>query len=176
MTALRTLITTMFFLCLNMIYAQCDSVHEITSTKLISDNAEEVEFSLCYEDSSDFLIVKQYYKNKSSLLEPKLIKNTFEGDYLLQNKRIILFTTDKSKFQLKLVKEEKTFNFLENDDVVVYSYYEASRKKLKFILLNNVNLIDIVKDNEIQTFEITYPKAVELYQMTYQYFKWKGWK
>lgn len=172
----KILLIFSFFISINVVHAQCDSSNTFNSVKLVSDNFEEVELSLCYEDSCDFLIVKQYYNSKSSLVGPKLIKNAAEGNYLLQGKRLILFTTEKSKFQLDLVKNDRFFNVIQNGDIIVYSYYGASRKKLKFILLNNVDFIDIVRDDEVLTFDVPYTKAIELYQMTYQYFKLRAWK
>jgi hypothetical protein len=171
----KILLIFSFFIYIN-VHAQCDSSNTFNSVKLVSENFEEVDLSLCYEDSCDFLIVKQYYKSKSSLVGSKLIKNAAEGNYLLQGKRLILFTTEKSKFQLDLVKSDRFFNVVQKGDIIVYSYYVSPRKKLKFILLGNVDFIDIVRDDEVLTFDVPYTKAVELYQMTYQYFKLRGWK
>jgi hypothetical protein len=168
--------TLIFFLLISVLgYSQCDNRNTPTSVKLTSLNLEEAEFQFCYRDSCDLLIVSQDY-DKRDLITPKLIRSVEEGNYLLKNNRLILFTTDNSKFQLKLIREEKIFNISVYDKITIYSYYEVTRSKLKLILLGNIETIDVVRDDEIQTFEVPYPKAFDFYQMTYRYFKWKKWR
>lgn len=156
------------------VLAQCDSLETPNIVTLTSLNLEKVDFQFCYEDSIDYLIISQSY-NKNELNLPKLIKNANEGNYLLRGNKLTLFTTDNSRFQLKFSHEKKIV-ISSFDEVVVHSYYIANRNKLKLILSGNIESIEVVKEDEIQFFDITHTKAVEFYQMVFRYFKIRKWK
>lgn len=156
------------------VLAQCDSL-ETNIVTLTSLNLEKVDFQFCYRDSIDYLIISQSY-NKNELNLPKFIKNPDEGGYLLKGNRLTLFKTDNSRFQLKFSHEEKVVIYSFNEVVVVHSYYIANRSKLKLILSGSIESIKVVKEDEIQFFDITHTQAVEFYQMVFRYFKIRKWK
>jgi hypothetical protein len=153
-------------------YSQCDS--SFSPIKLTSSLLEEVEFELCYRDSLDFLIVKEKYL-LSEPVQETFVGSADLGNYLLTARQVVLFTTENSKFQLPLSDEEK-FNDVATGEIIVYSYYAVTRNKIKFILLGSIETIEIVKEDAIQTFELSHLEAVQFYKMAYRYFRWKKWK
>lgn len=166
------LISLIFILFMPISYAQNGCIDTSTSIKLIKANSEEVTLQLCYSGTADYLILTQCYDESS-----KFIPSAEVGNYLLSNKRLALFTTDNSRFHFKFVKEEKIKDTLDEcSKYIVYSYYEVTRSKLRLILLGPVETIEIIGEDSVEFFEITYPEAVMLYQMVYGYFKWKKWQ
>lgn len=156
------------------VLAQCDSAETQNIVTLMSLNSEQVDFQLCYKDSLDYLIISQSY-SENELTLPKLIKNVDEGNYLLRGNRLTLFTTENSKFQLKFDHEEKIV-ISKFDEIVVHSYYIVNRSKLRLILSSSIESIEVVKEDEIQFFDVSYSKSNEFYQMVFRYFKMKKWK
>lgn len=159
----------------SLVFSQCDDQYTPTIVQLTSIDFEDVTFQLCYEDSTDILIVTQVY-NKQDLDKPKIIRSVEEGKYLLKNNRAVIFYSDNSKFQFKLIKEQRLFIIDMHDEVAVYSYYEVNRSKLKLLMMGNIEVIDIVKNDEIQTFDVPYTQSMEFYQMAFRYFKFKKWR
>ncbi len=166
------LISLIFILLTSMSYSQRRCLNTSTSVKLTKSNSEEVLFQLCYDGRADYLVLTQCY-NKS----PKNITSAEVGNYLLKGKRLALFTTNNSKFHFKLVDEKIVTDTLDEcSQYTVYSYYEVNRSKLRLMLLGAVENIEIIGDDSVEFFEVTYPQATELYQMVYIYFKWKKWE
>jgi hypothetical protein len=175
MKKIKYIILFFIFLWCNLCHAQCDDTNTPTFVELSSLNAEKVFFQLCNSDSIDYLIVSQYH-SKYELDEPKIITDVEEGNYLLKANKSITFINDNSRFQMKLVKEEKLTEMDSYEQVVVHDYYEITRNKIKLMLLGTIESIIIIKDYEIQTFELTFTESSEFYQMGYRYFKLKKWK
>jgi hypothetical protein len=75
-----------------------------------------------------------------------------------------------------LKKEDKVYVLSSDDEIVIYSYYEITRSKLKLIMLSNIEVVDIIGENRIQTFDVTNEQSWQLYQMTYKYFRFKKWR
>ena len=168
------LISLIFILLTSTSYAQRGCLNTPASVSLTNSNLEEVIFQLCDDGNTDYLVLTQCYSESSVT---KTIPNAEVGNYLLKGIRIALFTTDNSKFHLKFVNEERVADTLDEcDEYITYTYYEVSRSRLRLILFGTVESIEIVGDNNIQFFEVTYPQAVELYQMVYTYFRWKKWE
>ena len=61
-------------------------------------------------------------------------------------------------------------------EICVYSYYEVTYVKLKYILLGGVENISVIKDDEIQNIRVSKTEAKEIYEMTFYFFKWMKWK
>lgn len=156
-------------------YSQCNNLNTPAETHLITNNLENITIQLCREDTVNLMMIRQYYL-KSDLTTPKLINNVDEGNFLLKNSRSVLFTTDNSKFKLKFIGEDTIYNPNKPGEVCIYSYYEITRTKLKFILLGSVESIHIIKELEIQSVMVSFTEAKELYSMTFYFFKWMKWK
>jgi hypothetical protein len=172
---MKKIFSLILFILLSSIgYSQCDSLEANIIVKLYNSNLEAVNFQLCYMDSSDYLIVSQDY-TKEDLAEPKDMSDKNIGNYLLTADRVVVFVTDNSKFRIKLDNEQLIGNF-PNDLITVKCYYKITRNKVRYLLLGSVETILIVKDDEIQEFQLTKSESSQLYQMCYMYSKWKNWK
>lgn len=169
----KLFIFLIFLLTSTVVYSQCDETP--TTIKLWSDKKIETNFQLCYLDSADYLIVTQE-RTTSELKQSQFIPSVYEGTYFLTNKELVIFTGDQVRFQLKLDKEDKVLVDPRNGTVLYKFYYKVTRSRFKLVLLASIESIDIIGDDEIQTFELSYQESVNLYQMTYRYFKWKNWK
>ena len=168
------LINLIFILLASTSYAQRGCLNPTAAVGLTNSNLEEVTFQLCYDGSTDYLVLTQCYNETSA---SKNIPNAEVGNYLLRGMRIALFTTENSKFHLKFVSEKKVTDTLDEcSQYIMHTYYEVSRSKLRLILLGAVDSIEIVGENDVQFFEVAYPQAAELYQMVYTYFRWKKWE
>jgi len=166
------LINLIFVLITLTSYAQRGCLNTSASVRLTNSNQEEVIFQLCYDGSTDYLVLTQCYNGL-----PNTISNAEVGNYLIKGMRIALFATENSKFHLKFVSEEKVTDILDEcSQYIIYTYYEVNRSRLRLILLGAVESIEIVGDNNVQFFEVAYPQAAELYQMVYTYFRWKKWE
>lgn len=151
-------------------FSQCNEIPE-TEVKLTSLTGVVTKISLCYDDSLDIMVVKQLRKPRVSVVE-----NSEMGEYFLKKDYCIIFTSDKKEFKSKLLKENYYYSDSTETDIEVYRYYVVSKNKLRLILNQNVDKIDIVKDNEIDTFELTNKESIGLYHMVYNYYRLRGWK
>ena len=164
-----------FFLSTFLSYSQCNNSNTPKESHLITNNLEDITIQLCQEDSIDLLIISQCY-SRQSLIRPRFIRSADEGIFLLKNSRAALLTTDNSKFKLKFISEDTIHNPNEFGEICVYSYYEVTYVKLKYILLGGVENITVIKDDEIQNIRVSKTEAKEIYEMTFYFFKWMKWK
>lgn len=151
-------------------FSQCDETPE-TEVKITSVKGVLTKISLCYGDSLDIMVVKQLKKPRVTVVE-----NSDMGEYFLKKDFCIIFTSDKKEFKSKLFKENYYYSDSTETDIEVYRYYIVSKNRLRLILNQSVDRIDIVKDNEIDTFELTNKESVALYHMVYNYYRMRGWK
>lgn len=150
-------------------FSQCEGPD--SEVKLKSLGGLETHMSLCYTDSMDILVVRQP-------LTPKVtrVPNSSMGEYFLKKDYCILFISDKREFKSKLLRENYYYSDSTEVGIDVFKYYVVSKNKLRLILNQSVDIIYIVKDNEVDTFELSHADAVNLYHMVYDYFRMRGWK
>ena len=157
-------------------YSQCSGLSNNFSTVTVeSDKSVKATMQLCYNDTIDLLIVMQE-RSRKELVEPKWVKDAYMGDYFLSNKFTIIFTADKSEFEIKLLKEDRFTNTSNPELVTCYLYYIITKSKFRLVLNKNIDTIEIIGDNEIQVFDLSKKQSIELYQLTHQYYKFRKWK
>jgi hypothetical protein len=150
-------------------FSQCECPESEVTLKSLE--GLKTHMSLCYVDSIDILVVRQR-------LTPKVtrVSNSSMGEYFLKKDYCILFITDNREFKYKLLRENYYFNDSTGVNIDVYKYYVISKNKLRFILNQSVDMIYIVKDNEVDTFELSHDDAINLYHMVYNYYRFRGLK
>ena len=150
-------------------FSQCETPE--TEVKLKSLEGLMTKMSLCYIDSMDILVIRQP-------LTPKVtrVPNSSMGEYFLKKDYCILFISEKREFKSKLLRENYYYSDSTEVGIDVFKYYIVSKNKLRLILNQSVDIIYIVKNNEIDTFELSHSDAINLYHMVYNYYRLRGWK
>jgi hypothetical protein len=151
------------------VFSQCETPDNEVTLKSIAGLTTNI--SLCYADSMDILVIRQPLTPKV-----KVVANSQMGEYFLKKDYCILFIIDKREFKSKLLKENYYFNDSIEVDINVFRYYVVNKNKLRLILNQSVDIIYIVKDNEIDTFELSHEDSINLYHMVYNYYRLRGWK
>ena len=150
-------------------FSQCETPESEVSIKSIAGLTTHI--SLCYVDSLDILVVRQPKTPKI-----KVVPNSDMGQYFLKKDYCILFISDKREFKSKLLRENYYFKDSSEVDIDVFKYYVVNKNKLRLMLNHSIDIIYIVKDNEIDTFELTYDDSINLYHMVYDYYRLRGWR
>jgi hypothetical protein len=119
----------------------------------------------------DILVVRQPLMPKVTM-----VPNASMGEYFLKKDYCILFISEKREFKSKLLKENEFYNDSSDEGIDVFKYYVVNKNKLRLILKQSVDIIYIVKDNEIDTYELSHDDAINLYHIVYNYFRLRGWK
>jgi hypothetical protein len=150
-------------------FSQCETPEDEVSIKSLDGLITHM--SLCYTDSMDILVVRQ-----PKTPNVKVVPNSDMGQYFLKKDYCILFISDKREFKSKLLRENYYFKDSSEVDIDVFKYYTVTKNKLRLILNQSVDIIYIVKDNEIDTFELSHEDSINLYHMVYNYYRLRGWK
>jgi hypothetical protein len=150
-------------------FSQCE--YPESEVTLKSLEGLETHMSLCYRDSMDILVVRQPLMPKVTM-----VPNASMGEYFLKKDYCILFISEKREFKSKLLKENEFYNDSSDEGIDVFKYYVVNKNKLRLILKQSVDIIYIVKDNEIDTYELSHDDAINLYHIVYNYFRLRGWK
>ncbi len=161
----------LFFLLIFLPFLSFSQVKLISGTelRLRSINGVIIDMGFSYVDGVDLLVVGQI-KDTSRVM----ISNYEVGRYFLKKDYSIIFTSENNTFRGKFLKEEEVL--LENGDIKVYRYYLLTRSKLNMVLNNNIDRIEIVRDDMIDTFELTYKESVGIYNIVYMYYKFRDWR
>lgn len=174
---MKKLVLLILFLLPIFGYSQCINEGPYNEIRLRSVGGIDTRIGLCYDDSSDYVLVKQ-----SRVIKRLIIESADMGDFYLRKEYSIIFNGERGGiFRSKLHREEYIYEEVEEGDslrmeVMTYRYYRVSKSKLRLVLNESIGRIDIIRDNDIDSFELSRGESIELYHMVYYYYRVRGWK